>query len=466
MEALPVTLRPARPMPSAAPVPGPAPVPAPAVLPSSPAAARRRHVVVIGAGIVGAVCAVEILRTGRSVTLLNPHPAAGPEATSYGNAGWLSSHSILPPAGPGMWKQVPALLLHPDGPLTVRWGYLPRALPWLSRFLHAGSTPDRVARTAHALRQLLRDAPALHARLAADAGVPHLVARRGLLHVYPSRADFAADALGWRLRAQEGIGFETLEGGDLRAQEPDLLPAYRFGVRVDEAGHCADPGGYLAALLAHARALGARWVTGEATGLRIEAGRLVAVRTGQGDLPCDAAVIAAGAYSKALARDAGDRVWLDTERGYHAMLDVRAGPGAPPPGPRTSTMVMDRKLIVHQMAHGLRVAGQVEIAGLQAEPDWRRARILLRHLFDLYPALPRASLEDGARLWMGRRPSTSDGLPCIGPASASADVVHAYGHGHVGLGSSARTGRLVAQLLDGRAPEIDLAPFRPQRWRR
>ncbi len=427
----------------------------------------RRHVAVIGAGIVGTACAIEILRTGRSVTLLDPHAPGGPEATSYGNAGWLSSHSILPPSGPGMWKQLPGYLLDPQGPLTVRWGYLPRALPWLWRFLRSGRTPARVARTAHALRQLLRDAPALHARLAADAGVPHLVAQRGLLHVYRSRADFEADAIGWRLRGEEGIAFRTLEAGELRAQEPALAPDYGFGVRVDEAGHCANPGAYLEALAAHAQSLGARRVAARATGLHIASGRLAAVRTDAGDVPCDAAVIAAGAYSLPLARDAGDRVWLDTERGYHAMLDVRARPGeAPPPGPRTSTMVMDRKLIVHQMEHGLRVAGQVEIAGLQAAPDWRRARILLEHLFALYPALPRPVLESGARFWLGRRPSTSDGLPCIGPATGCADVVHAYGHGHVGLGSSARTGRVVAQLLDGCPPEIDIAPFSPARWRR
>ncbi|MDA8456076.1 FAD-dependent oxidoreductase [Acidovorax sp. GBBC 3334] len=430
-------------------------------------AERRRHVVVIGAGIVGTACAIELLRSGRAVTLLNPHAAGGPEATSYGNAGWLSSHSILPPSGPGMWRQVPGYLTDPAGPLTVRWGYLPRALPWLWRFLRSGRTPAHVARTAHALRQLLRDAPALHARLAAEAGVAHLIARRGLLHVYPSRADFAADALGWRLRGEEGIRFDTIEGAELRAQEPDLRPSYGFGVRVDEAGHCANPGAYLAALAAHAQSQGARWITGRATGLRIGSGRLLAVQTDQGELPCQAAVIAAGAYSRPLARAAGDRVWLDTERGYHAMLDVRAGTAEPaPPGPCTSTMVMDRKLIVHQMAHGLRVAGQVEIAGLHAAPDWRRARILLGHLFDLYPSLPRGALEPGAAFWMGRRPSTSDGLPCIGPASGCADVIHAYGHGHVGLGASARTATLVAESVDGRPPGIDLAPFSPARWRR
>ncbi|MFT4192962.1 MAG: FAD-dependent oxidoreductase, partial [Comamonas sp.] len=231
-------------------------------------AAAPRHVVVIGAGAVGAACALEALRGGHSVTLLDPGEPGGPQAASHGNAGWLSSHSIIPPAGPGVWKQIPGYLLDPRGPLALRWPYLPRALPWLWRYVRSGRTPAHVARTAHALRALLREAPALHRELARQAGVAHLVEQRGLLHVYRSRADFEADGLGWRLRRDEGVAFDTLEAAALRAQEPDLDPAYRFGVRVPEAGHCRQPGAYVAALVAHAQALGARRLAARATGLR------------------------------------------------------------------------------------------------------------------------------------------------------------------------------------------------------
>ncbi|KAF1022159.1 MAG: D-amino acid dehydrogenase 1 [Paracidovorax wautersii] len=414
---------------------------------SSPAIdAGRRHVVVIGAGVVGVASAIEALRAGLAVTLLDPHASGSPEAASYGNAGWLSSHSVIPPAGPDTWRQVPGYLLDPQGPLALRWGYLPRALPWLVRYLLSGRTPERVARAAHALRALLQDAPALHQRLAQEAGCAELIEQRGLLHVYPDRAAFKADGLGWRLRRNEDIAFDTLDADALRAAEPDLAARYQFGVRVPEAGHCRNPGAYVAALAAHAQTLGAV--------------RVAARATSQGDIDCQATVLAAGAWSAPLAAAAGDRVSLDTERGYHVMADL---PG--PPGPRTPTMVMDRKFIAHQMAHGLRVAGQVEIGGLSAAPDWRRAAILRAQLAETYPALPRDALQE-AKLWMGRRPSTPDGLPCIGAASGCADVIHAYGHGHIGLGSSARTGRVVAQLLAGQPPEIDLAPFSPQRWRR
>ena len=432
----------------------------PAASPGAP-----RHVVVAGAGFIGLASAIELRGAGWDVTLVDPGPSGGEQAASYGNAGWLSSHSILPPASPGVWRQVPGWLMDPLGPLALRWSYLPRALPWLWRYLESASTEAKVRRTAHALRSLLQGAALLHQDLAQRAGASHLLTHQGVLHVYRSRADFVADAFAWDVRRQEGIAWTEWDADTLRMREPDLAPDYGFAVHVAEAGHCRNPGAYAAALAAHAQAIGVRRITARATGLRPSGGRLQAVQTDQGDIAADALVIAAGAYSLPLAQAAGDRVSLDTERGYHVTLapvDATATQTVQP-APRTTMMVMDRKLIVHRMDCGLRVAGQVEIAGNDAPPDWRRAEVLRQHLGALFPAISADQLS-GGRVWMGRRPSTPDGLPCIGLASGCQGVVHAYGHGHVGLGSSARTGRLVAQLLQGATPDIDLAPFSPQRF--
>ncbi|KTT22116.1 NAD(P)/FAD-dependent oxidoreductase [Pseudacidovorax intermedius] len=421
-----------------------------------------RHVAVIGAGAVGSASAIEALRRGWRVTMVEPGAPGGEQATSYGNAGWFSSHSVIPPALPGAWRKVPGWLADPLGPLAVRWRYLPRALPWLLRYLASGWTEARVQRTADALRQLLADSPVLHARLAAEAGVPHLVAQRGLLHVYRSRAEFESEALAWRVRARTGVTWEEWDAARLAAQEPDLDRRYTLGIFVAEAGHCVDPGAYVAALARHALAQGARRLQGRATGLRIEGGRLHAVRTDQGEIACDAAVVSAGARSAELARAAGSPVPLETERGYHVM--VTGGPAA---GPRTPMMAADGKLIVNAMVPGLRAAGQVEIAGLAAAPDWRRAEILRRHLVSMFPALADAAPEALAvRQWLGHRPSLPDGLPCIGRAAATPDVVLAFGHGHVGLGGSARTGKWVADLLEEGAPPAGLAPFDPARFGR
>ncbi len=418
----------------------------------------RRHVVVLGTGAVGAASAIEALRAGMRVTVVDPGPPGAAHATSYGNAGWLSSHSVIPPATPGVWRQVPRWLIDPLGPLAVRWRHLPRAAPWLARYLASGWTPARLERTAQALRTLLADAPALHRQLAREAGAAHLIEQRGVLHAWRSREDFEGEALSWDIRRRVGVRWTALPEAALREAEPDLHPRYRFGVHVAEAGSCRNPGAYVAALAAHARAQGAERVAARAVGFRLQDDRLRAVRLDDGsEIACDAAVVSAGARSAALSASAGNPVRLETERGYHVVLP---GAGA---GPRTPVMAADCKMIVNWTDTGLRAAGQVEIAGLDAPPDWRRAAILRDHLRGMFPGLPADLPDDAFVPWMGHRPSLPDGLPVLGPARRSRDIVLAFGHGHVGLGGSARTGRLVAQLLAGRPPEISLAPFDPAR---
>ena len=193
------------------------------------------HSVVIGAGIVGACTALALLREGHRVTILEPGPPGGEQAASYGNGCWLSPMSVIPPAVPGTWKKVPGFLADPLGPLAIRWSYLPKALPWLVRYLAAGWTEGRVLRTAQALRALLVDAPALHAELATAAGVGGLIERRGLMYVYPDRAAFEAEAMAWRVRAAVGIRWLELGPEDLHQREPALDRRYGFAALVEEA---------------------------------------------------------------------------------------------------------------------------------------------------------------------------------------------------------------------------------------
>lgn len=416
-----------------------------------------RHVAIIGAGAVGVISAIEALRDGHRVTLIDPGTPGGEQAASYGNAGWLSSHSVIPPAEPGVWKKVPGYLMDPMGPLAIRWSYLPKILPWLVRYLWSGWTEAKVEHTARALRTLLKDAPQLHKQLAEEAGVANLIERNGVLHAFTSRITLENE-LGWRIRKRVGIDWLELSADEMRQREPDLHPRYVFGVLVEEAGRCRDPGSYVAALAELAVARGAQFMTAKATAFKITNGKLVAVVTDRGEIACDNAVIAAGAHSKALAASIGDPVPLETERGYHVMIE---NPGV---GPRMSMMAQDAKMVVNWTDRGLRAAGTVELAGLDAPPNWARANILRNSLLSMFPKLPKDIPDSQIKTWFGHRPSMPDGKPCIGRARATPDVIYAFGHGHVGLVGSARTGRLVAQLLSGRPPEIPLEPFAPARF--
>ncbi|MGH7104384.1 MAG: NAD(P)/FAD-dependent oxidoreductase [Acetobacteraceae bacterium] len=417
------------------------------------------HVVVIGAGIVGAAASSELLADGHRVSILEPGSPGGEQAASYGNGCWLSPSSVVPMSQPGLWRKVPGFLADPLGPLAIRWRYLPRLAPWLVRYLRAGGTIGKVEAIARALRPLLADSPRRHQRLATAAGAGQLIVRGGLLHVFPDRAGFVADALAWRLRRENGVRWIELDENDLRQREPALDRRYRFGVLIEDGGHCTDPSAYVAALVESAVARGAQLHRTRATGFTFDQRRLAAVLTEQGAIACDRAVIAAGAFSKPLARAAGDAVSLETERGYHAtILGAETGP-------RTPLMPSDGRMAHTMTTTGLRIAGQVELAGLGAAPNWKRAEILRDFALKTWPGLPRSLGPEAVRFWMGHRPATPDSLPCIGPASSSPDVIHAFGHGHVGLAAGATTGRLVADLVGGNEPGIDLTPYSPQRFR-
>jgi len=401
------------------------------------------HVVVIGAGIVGAATAVELLRDGHRVTILEPGEPGGEQAASYGNGTLLNPSSVIPMSAPGIWRKVPGWLADPLGPLAIRWRHLPKLLPWLVRFLLAGATEARVAATARALRPLLEDAPERHRRLAEEAGVGDLITRQGVLYVFPTRADFAAEERAWRIRRDNGVRWLELSADELRQREPALDRRYGFGVLVEANGQCRDPGAYVAALVRHAVALGADLRRERAVGFRLGGERLLAVRTGQGEIEAEHAVVAAGAWSQSLAEGLGDRISLETERGYHAVIT------APAIALRYPVMPSDGSMACVMTPQGLRLAGQVELAGLAAAPNWRRAAVLRDFARRVFPGLTDDLSPADVKLWMGHRPSTPDGLPCIGPARNCPHVVYAFGHGHVGLTAGAATGRMVADLISG-----------------
>jgi D-amino-acid dehydrogenase len=401
---------------------------------------------------------MELLRDGNNVTIIEPGEPGGEQAASYGNGTLLNPSSVIPMSTPGIWKKVPGYLRDPLGPLAIRWSYLPRLFPWLRRFVTAGSTPEKLATIARALQPLLADAPERHHALAEEAGVGHLITQLGVLFVYPDRAAFEAEALSWRLRHDNGTRWLELSEDELRQHEPAISRRYKFALLVEENGQCRDPGAYVAALIRHAVDSGATIRKARATGFRIENRQLRAVVTDTGEIEADKAIIAAGAYSKQLAAAAGDSVPLETERGYHVVI---SDPGV---APRYPVMPSDGKMAFAMTPAGLRIGGQVELAGLEAAPNWKRAEVLLRFARQVYPDVPGDLPPERIKLWMGHRPSTPDGLPCLGLASGSADIVHAFGHGHVGLTAGATTGKIVADIVAGRPPPFDLTPYAARRF--
>ena len=413
------------------------------------------HVVVIGAGVVGACCATYLQEQGARVTLIDRQRPGDEGASSFGNAGVLAPASLVPTPAPGMLAKAPGWLLKEDGPLSIRWSYLPRLLPWLVRFIKAGRDADHQEKAADALASLHASTFDLHTRLAREAGAPELVAPVEYLHVYGSEKAYAEAGRDLELCRERGVDIEVLGRRELHEVEPDLAPHYVKGVRMKGQGRTLNPGRLIRAYVDRVVANGGDLRLAEVTGIEASAGRVRAVRTGGGMVEGDFFVLSAGAFSRRLADGIGLDLPLDTERGYHVTF--------PDPGVTVSHTVMEAegKFVANPMEMGLRFAGTVELAGVDAPPNPRRAEAIERIAKRMYPKL---RLE-GATRWMGRRPSMPDGLPVIGPSPRHENLWLAFGHGHTGMIAGPMTGRIVAGMITGPMPNIDVTPYRADRFR-
>ncbi|MBP0493280.1 NAD(P)/FAD-dependent oxidoreductase [Pararoseomonas indoligenes] len=412
------------------------------------------RIAVIGNGIVGSCCAAWLQRDGHEVTFIDPLGPA--EATSFGNAGSLSPSACLPVGMPGMWRKVPRWLLDPLGPLSVRWRYAPMVAPWLARFLRA-SEPREVVRIATALRNLLAPIFECYEPILQRADAIGLVNRGGCLYVYSGPE--AARQWQWGMNLRRSLGVELRDVGEeeLAALEPDLRGRFRFGILAPENGSTTDPAALTRAIFARCVADGATTVRRRAKGFRMNGHHVAAVRTEGGpEVECDGVVLAGGAWSAKLARQLGPAIPLETQRGYH--VTVASNNLAL----RHTVMAVEHNMMVNPMGMGLRLAGSVEFAGLEAPPDYARADVLLTRAKDMFPHLDTARTSQ----WMGHRPCLPDSLPVIGAAPRAENAWFAFGHGHVGMCGAASTGREVANLVAGRAPGLDLSPFSPTRFRR
>jgi D-amino-acid dehydrogenase len=357
---------------------------------------------------------------------------------------------------PGLISKGLLLALDPSQPLFLRWSYLPKLAPWLAKYLRHANWPE-AQRISRALAPLLRDTLAQHRALSDGTDAARWVKATPYLFAYPSRADFEAEASVWRLRRDAGFAWQEIEGAALRELDPALGPSIGFGVLVDGHGIIQNPGQYISDLRDHARALGAEIVASEARDLSLASdGSVQAVVTAERTISADRVVIATGAWSKTLTAKLGLDVPLETERGYHLMLRGTSV------APRYPTMVAAGKFVATPMAEGVRCAGVIEFGGLAAGKSSRPLDLIRSRLKDAFPTLTYADCDE----WLGHRPAPSDSIPLVGPVPRHPGAFLAFGHHHVGLTSGPKTGRLLATMIQGATPELDMASYAPARFAR
>lgn len=411
----------------------------------------EKAVAVIGAGIVGVSTAIWLLRDGHRVILID---RKGPgEGTSHGNGGVLASCSVVPVTTPGLIRKAPRMLFDPKQPLFLRWSYLPRLAPWLIRYLRHTNAPA-VERRARALTPIIGDSLADHQALAAGTGAEKWIVPSDYLYLFRDRAAYEADHFGFEVRKRNGFDWEEMDRESFTAYDPVFSNEIGFAAKFANHGRITDPGRYVKDLAGYAEREGARLLIADVQDIVREGGRVTGVRAGGETVACDAAVIATGAWSSPLARKLGVRIPLESERGYHLEL------WEPSKMPRAPVMIASGKFVATPMEGRLRLAGIVEFGGLVAGPSRAPFRLLEKNIRAAIPGLTWKKTEE----WMGHRPSVADSTPVIGEAPGIAGAYLAFGHDHVGLTGGPKTGQIVARLIGGRLPNIDLTPYSPARF--
>jgi D-amino-acid dehydrogenase len=401
--------------------------------------------------IIGTAIAYELQKRGRSVTLIDRDaPGSG---ASFGNLASIAVTEFMPASRPSVWKQIPGWMLDPEGPIRVSPTYMRKLVPWFFRFI-AASRPSK-------LRELEAQGAALCARALGDTlalldetGLSGEISDKGCLSLYSDEKEFAADREHIEILERFGFAHEVIGRQAIRALEPELSDRIGMAVLFPDNRTIRNPYGLVRALADRFVAFGGTIMRGEAADVMRGAGVTgVALADGR-RIEADEVVIAAGAHSAKLAKALGEPIPLETERGYHTQIM------APGISLNHSIIWPARAFMVSPTAGGLRVGGTVEMAGLDAAPDYRRSKVTVRRAKE---ALPNLQCEDFTE-WMGHRPALPDTVPILSASAKTKGLFYATGHGHLGLTYSATTARLMAELITGAKPSLDLRPYRIDRF--
>lgn len=406
---------------------------------------RGSSIAVIGAGIIGTSAAFALAERGYKVTLYD-RAEPGRTGPSWGNAGHVVGSGIFPLAEPGIAWSGLKMLLDPDAPLKVPPAYYAAIAPWLWRFWQS-SRGEAYARSLAALTALSLGSVDETEDLWARAGIGALMRRDPALYLYESDQSYQMSLGHWDQRGEVGLRSTHLDARDIAELEPNLAPIFARGVVSHEWGIVTDPFEVVTGLFLAGQARGVLHERAKVDAIAPQ-GDLVTVTANGGARTFDAALVAAGVWSKTLAQSLGEPLPVEAERGYNLTYPGRAGLVGRP------LVLADRGVVVTGLEPGLRLGGWTELGGIDLPPNpsrWKRMRAITDAVLPDLEGAP-------ASEWMGHRPSMPDSVPVISRSGRSPAVFYAVGHGHYGLSQSARTARMIVELVS-EAADAQHAPF-------
>lgn len=410
---------------------------------------KQQTVAVIGAGIIGINCALELQSLGYQVTLLDKEGIG--LGCSKGNAGHFATEQVFPLAEFSLLWQMPKLLLDPLGPVALSAKHFIKAIPWFIQFFN-NMRPTLRNKNKKALQALNKNAISHYIALLKAAEAKHLISLNGSLLVFESN-DRTKVELMYQHYLAAGISVKLLDKNQTLELEPNLSGNINYSLYFTDVAHTIDPLALSKTLAEFAMCKGMTFQQTAVTAVT-QSQNGVTVLTDEQCLNVDLCVIACGAWSKELLEGLNYHLPIEAERGYSLSLPIPATASAPLSRPVASA---ERRFIITPMDKILRLAGTVEYAGLNASANYKRAEMLKDNAAFILKTLP--DNEEKQESWMGCRPSLPDSLPVICQAPNHDKIFFALGHQHLGLTQGAITGKLIGQLVTGKSPEINVDPF-------
>ena len=410
----------------------------------------KSSVGVIGAGIQGICISLCLIKKGFRVTLIDRNDP-GKDSASYGNAGHFSPYASVPTNRPDILLDVPSMLINSKGPLSLKWNYVPKMIPWFYKFIKNCSR-KKMMHTARYMHQILDLALPAYDELFQDINISELVENKGIIYFWTNK-DLKSRELEINIRNELGVKQQLLTPHEIHDLEPHIKKIYHGGVLYPQARHTRNPKKILLKLFDLFIKKGGHFERQNVQSISFSLDNKPVIKTDLNFYDFDKAVIACGAFSKKLTDGVNEKIPLDTERGYHVHFKDYDHLLSRP------VIFLNRGFGITPMEQGLRVVGTVEFGGLDNPLSKKRILNLVNNAKYLFPELKEHHDE-----WLGFRPTLPDFLPVIGPSKNHKNLFYCFGHHHLGWTLGAISGKIISGMIAGENTNLDLSAYSSTRF--
>jgi len=408
---------------------------------------------IVGSGIQGVCVGLQLIKKGIPVTIFDKHDPLSSEfkAASYGNAGHFSPYAVLQFNRPDILYDVPKMLFSSYGPLALKWSYMPKMMNWFYNYFK-NCNKKSMLHTAKYMHQILSLSNDAYEEIFREIDTSNLVDKKGIIYIWTNK-NLKSRQLEIKVRNDLGIKQKLLSQKEVLELEPNLKPIFDAGVIYEDAMHAKDPHGILKEIFKLFIKKGGKFMQENIKYLQQINSNQTLIRSETKDYKFEKTVVASGAFSKKLTDQLGEKIPLDTERGYHVHFKNMEHLLSRP------VIFLDRGFGMTPMNQGLRAVGTVELGGLENPPSKKRIDYIIKCAKELLPQLSEHQDE-----WLGYRPTLPDFLPILGPSLKNKNIIYAFGHHHLGWTLGAITGKIVSGIVAGEKTNLDLSPYSSKRF--